>query len=226
MAYVILPNAEATNQKTLHYNIIIVSLSESCIRINEQGPNHSCPKLNSLVSFDTSNQLISGKFDHSGNAWVRLPPEVKNHYLFYQYLNKTVVCVDCYYPGKLTDAFQTITIEPNGFVWVNPLEQKNNGQILTHHDRYVSENCKTASISFTPFILNDTISYMQSGCKITHYNNNNTSTLKDTPFEMKNPFSSLIYKHMINDFKKQRLGDCIHHKCLELPNLYKKPNWN
>lgn len=232
-------------QPTLHYNIIVPMLSESCIRMNEQGNNTSCPTIQNLITFDKSNQYISGKFIIKNGHWIRTPPEVKNHYMFYGYSPKPVVCVECVFPGKDADSVQIIDIVPNSFTWIDPVSKDiaKGNKILLHTDPYISPDCYNARLSFTPFKMNYTLAYMINGCKGTIIDNNSTITLKTAPFYMDNPYSSLRQQEMLQKYGITQhgsitingisgllgghtitLGDCIHKKC-DIKDPYKKKNW-
>jgi hypothetical protein len=60
-------------------------------------------------------------------------------------------------------------------------------------NRQIDKQCNTATISYSDFLLNDTINYMKSGCKVTHFNKTMTSKVPNTPWNYNNPYSTLHY---------------------------------
>src|SRR5690242_8634270 len=92
---------EANARSTTHYNILIIQYSETCNREMQYTNSSSCPPLQELIPFDTSNKHISGTFVDINGTWFRTKPQAINHYEFYDSYNKTVVCVVCTYPGGL-----------------------------------------------------------------------------------------------------------------------------
>lgn len=205
---------------TIKYNIIEIQYSEVCkhLLITNQS---NCPGLEKLTQFDTSNQKVSGKFIMHGDTMIREKPQLKNHFLFYQYINKTIVCVECYLPTGQPDIVKIIFIEPHGFTWADPTERANNN-LVGHKDRYVSQDCLTASLPFDRMVLNDTIYFMSHSCKsnATHINNNFTITTIDHKLNYNNP--TYQYNHYVKQSKDTISKiDCRIHEC----NLKYNKKW-
>jgi hypothetical protein len=217
-------SAEATNVPTLKYNILAVEYSEGCETMLTHHINTTCPTLDKIWKYDTSNKLISGKLLLSNGIFSRTNPEVKNHYLWYV-TPKTIICVDCNLPLDQPDIFKTIFIEPSSFTFINKTYTLNNTNAYSiFSNRFVSENCMSATIGYSDSLLNDTINYMLSNCTITHIKNTQTNYIKNTPFQYANPFSTLHYQKQVQDLKKSGLNNCLIDKC-NIINPYAKTGW-
>lgn len=220
-----LQNVEATKQPTLRYNILAIVYSEGCQTMMNHNINSSCPTLNKIWKYDTSNHIISGNMTLKNGKFIRSNPAVKNHYLWYT-SPKTIVCVDCKLPLDRPDVFKTIFIEPSSFSFINKtFTLKNTNAWATYSNRYVSPDCLSSTIGYSDLLLNDTINYMLSNCTITKISNNQTNYIKNTPFQFNNPFSTLHYEKQISDMKKNGMGNCITIKC-NTKDPYSKSNWN
>jgi len=223
-----IPNVEAKTQSTTHYKILIVKLSESCEKNLKSKISIGCPTIQELIPLDTSNKNISGKFVKQNDTWIREKPQVKNHYMFYGDSNKLIVCVECLYPSGSPDLVKEIIIEANNFVWPQRDQIVSNGKIIIHHNPYVSENCNTATLgyNYTNYkLLVETINYISEGCIDVSFIKDGMITIKDTPFNFNNPYSSLNHYNWLSQAKKINVGDCITKKCVQLPDPYKKKNW-
>lgn len=203
------------------YNIIMIEYSQSCKILLLHDKTTSCPSLQTLIPFDTSNQKLSGMFFSHNGTWYRTNPQLTNHYKFY---SSTVVCVDCTFPGNIPDYFKTIWIEPVGFSWASTSETEHTAKIVVHSGSYVSLYCQEAGLAFDKVLLNKTITYMINNCNGVLPTINQTLTQKvPTPLDYKsNP--TLIHKYWLDNIKKLgSLGNCITKKC----NLPKDPfkNW-
>ena len=197
------------------YNITVIEYSEICQKEIANNMTTDCPSVKTLMPWDSSNQGISGLFleDKSGIS-KRSTPVNQLSYQFYYGSKAPVVCVLCNVPLALTDIFQEIIIQPKGhqFVELAPIQdatvtytQPNGLQLqvndpntnlvtpLLHNgDRYVSPDCRTVDLVYSKALLNDTIQYLQSGCKKTSYNDvTNMTKVSTTPSDYKD---SIYYK--------------------------------
>lgn len=224
---------------TAKYKILAVEYSEGCQRMIENHMNNTCGNASQIIKSDTSNQKISGYFYSKDGIIQRTNPQVKNHFMFYDYSNKTIVCVFCSLAGiSGPDMIQTIFIDPSSFTYINKTETINNtNSFTTFSNRYVSPDCIDSTIEYSDMMLNDTISYMLSNCTKTFIHTNQTQTIKPIQFNFNNPFSSLHLKSYLEEIMKGHnffngnhtqggLGpsNCITHKCKFL-DPYKKPGW-
>lgn len=219
----ILPNGTITGNDTANqefkskYNIIMVIPSELCTRAIENHLKTDCPSLNSLVKYDNSNQKISGQFIRQiDGTLTRANPGVKNHWQYYGYTNHTIVCVYCTGNYITSDLYKTIILEPASFEFVPhefintnykvdifngvsgnyssitfPVNEFDSG--LTSYKNKSMQGCNSATIAYSDFLLNDTIKYLESDCKIKSYNQTTTQKVPNTPWQYDNPFSSLHY---------------------------------
>ena len=228
-----------------HYNIIMVIPSEICTRAYENHIKTGCPPLASLIKYDTSNQKISGYFySKDGTTLERSKPEVKNHWQYYGYSNKTIICVYCTGNYLTTDLYDTIIIQPVQFEYskhtfttstvsvpqynsanknytnlIYPISEINAG-LTTFLNRDV-QGCNTATISYSDALLNDTIHYFENGCTKTFINQTNTQKISNTPWSYDNPYSTLHYKAIVDKIKSNYMGDCLKHKCTQTTSIRK-----
>lgn len=219
-AHFFIPNADAVS--TTKYNILAVEYSQSCQTMITHGDNSTCPTLDKIWKYDTSNKNISGKLLWNGKEFIRTNPQVKNHYVWYETMK---VCVGCDVPLGNPDLFKTIFIEPSGFTYViKDQEIKNSHTITTFTNPYISPDCMTATVGYTDFLLNDTIHYILNGCIGNHFINNQTSTTKDTPADYKD---SISYKQKayVDAALKINKGNCISKKCDTVKDPFKKARW-
>lgn len=219
-AHLFLPNVEAVS--TTKYNILAVEYSESCQRMLDHGDNSTCPTLDKIWKYDTSNKNISGKLVWDGKEFLRSNPQVKNHYIWYDTIQ---VCVACNVPLGNPDLFKTIFIEPSGFTYITKdQEVKNSHIITTFTNPYISPDCMTATVGYSDFLLNDTIHYMLNNCIGQHFINNQTKTVKETPPDYKN---SISYKQKAytDSALKSSKGNCITKKCDTPKDPFKKKAW-
>src|SRR5690349_12467 len=89
--HIILPEANATVAAT-KYNILAVEYSEGCETMLINHVKTSCPTLDKIIKYDTSNQKISGQFIKEKSGMMRAKPQIGNHYMFY---TNMTVCVEC-----------------------------------------------------------------------------------------------------------------------------------
>lgn len=187
--------------------------------------NSTCPATSQLVKYDTSNQKVSGKFVISNGEVIRTNPQLKNHWLWYY---TPIVCIICKVPLDKPDLFSVIFIEPQGFTYTYKTDNATNNTFKSYKDRFTTPDCISTMIGTTKnfdYLLNDTIHYVLSGCKITNININQTNTLKQTPFNYDNPYSTLHYQKQIQQLKTSVVKNCINVKC-DIKDPYIKKNWN
>ena len=208
-----------------HMPILFVNLSQACenmIKYNIPG----CPSLESMISFDTSNQNISGKFIKIGNDTIRTKPQVKSNWLYYAGNTNKIVCIECNADITVMQQSQQIIIQPTGFSFVDQVTNATKGQWLSYSDRYM-QGCDTATISNNMQLLKDTIKYMLSGCTIkTSFNGTLSHKTHDTAWQYDNPFSTLHQSTYLKDIMHNHVSyngnntagglgpsDCIRHTC-------------
>ena len=213
-------SANATVQ-TEKYPVIMVVQSEICQKMIQNHINSTCATDDKTMKYDTSNQHISGKFVTKDGITTRTKAQVTNHYQFY---TKQTVCVDC--TGNLfnPDLYKIILLEPHGFTFVNKDQVVPNNKWYSYSDRSM-QGCNTATIAYSDALLNDTISFLESGCTKTSFNGTMNHIIKEQPWSWDNPYSSLHQKSIVDKVKSTGgLGNCISKQC-DYTDPYKKAGW-
>lgn len=209
---------------TTHYdNILFLDYNEGCNLLFKYHYNNTCPKLQDLMQYDTSNQNISGKFYDVNGTWFRTNPQSPNHYAFY---DRPIICVDCKYPNGFADVFKSIIIGQSdvNYNWVEKIDTSK-GKLSQHTNLFVSEDCRSASLPYDKFLLNDTIAYMLSNCTITHYNNTSSIPVKNTAFDINSSISLKYKAYQDAALKLTKNKKCIIQKCVIPKDPFKKANW-
>lgn len=214
--------------------VLLISLSGTCETLVKQG-SKDCPTIKDLMTYDTSNQYVSGKFVNNNGLYHREPPQVKNNWLSYSYGTKQVTCVECTFDILSSQQSQQIIINPTGFTYINKTAIAKNSWV-SWSDRYM-QGCDVATIGYSKQLLNDTISYMLSGCTKTGFNSTQSHVIPDKPWEYKNPYSTLhqitylkdiLHDHNLSNTNHTSGGsgpmDCIRHQCSFI-DPYKKAGW-
>jgi len=197
--------------------LIGIELSNTCISLVRQNHTDDCPSYKNLLQFDTSNQTISGRFIDTKGFFHRGIAELAAHFLLY----KSAIMVDPDHQSVIYG--KLIIIVPQGFIYIGTNSSNTiNGTRTIYHDRFVNSDCTTATIDYSPFLLNDTISYLKSGCTITHFTNAKKITLSD--YSAIDYRSSAIYKYMtwLKQAKADSKGNCITHKCVKIKDVNSK----
>jgi|SRR6185437_1814580 len=198
-----------------------IQLVPICITELKNHINSTCLNYNIIKPFDNTNPLWAG-------MWVeqpyehRLNPKIKNHENFNP--NPWSIMVDP--NADYTINAKMIYVNNDNFTWINPDQTSNKGIVMiTHMNRYVSPNCVEATVAPNLSLINDTIFYLESGCKTTSYNDTKIITQKEIAFSFNNPYSSLHYKEQVSNVKKTGgLGNCISQQC-SYTDPYKKTGW-
>lgn len=173
-------------------NHISIVESQTCLTLIKNHMNSTCIPYQNLKYLDTTNPVWAG-------IWVdtpythRLEPKVKNHFIFDG--GKLTVMVD---PNNdFIVNSKVITIQDKNFTWINPDDSSKGGiSTITHINRYVSD-CQTAIVAPIKPLIEDTITYLQSGCTKTSFNDTKIIIHKDIPFSWNNPYSSLHYQDQL-----------------------------
>ena len=192
----------------VHLPILLISLSQTCEVLNKHNMT-GCPSVESLIHYDNSNQMISGKFVNNNGIYFRTPPQMKNNWLAYQNSDHTIICVECTFDVAATSKSKQIIIEPSSFTYVNKTETENKNSWYNFKNRYM-QGCDIATISNIPGLLPDTANFMLSGCQqsSTQFNTVETHTRILHPFMMNSPYSSLV---LDSNLKQIFLGHFILH---------------
>ena len=127
------------------------------------------------------------------------------------YYSKPIVCVDCSVDLFHPDVVKTIFIESKPFTYINKTEVSSNGK-FTSFVNQLYQGCNSATIFYSPALLNQTINYLLSDCKIKVPQGNKTNILPDHPFTPKDSIQ-VAYNNYLKYAEKQSLGNCINFKC-------------
>lgn len=163
-----------TKPKVQNYvsNMIVIELSPACIATLKSNMPNKCLSYEDLASFDNTNQVYSGKFVTDNGFFHRSKPMISNHEIVYRWTNATIICVDCY--GKPLTQAKSILVEPNTRSYTLDSDKRIvNNTRYDYHDRYV-QDCFKARVSSSMALIQDTITYLESGCKQTGFHEKET----------------------------------------------------
>lgn len=225
------------NKAQIKYPVLNIEYSQACRALIKHGDYSTCPKLSDIASFDTSNQHVSGKLVIDKNGiMTRTEPQLKNAYNFYK---NFTICVDCQIDAATESTMQTIFFDPTsfpytkhsftsvstnvtGFIKLVPYNytttfNEQNAGMTVYYDRYVTDDCMVGNLVYSSALLQDTINYMKSGCKITFFNKTTTTVIpKHTIDYAKAP--QYQYMNYIHKSLRNNVGNCITQKCDAVPN--------
>ena len=173
-----------TQQSSNMKNFIAIELNDSCLHLSKQNLSSRCPPSKDLEKFDTTDQKTSGKFDYDKNGFYhRGKASYTNYELSYpstQY--PLVVCVDC--STTILGHAKKIFVGATDFVYTKKSERKiSNNTRYEYYSRYV-DACNEARVSWNPSLIEDTIHYLDSGCRSTSF---------DEKSKVQTPLSKLTY---------------------------------
>lgn len=193
--------------------LITIDLSNQCLALVKHNQTDDCPSYKPIIKYDNSSQYLSGRFIETAGFLHRTISHTLNHYKMYS-PDKWTVMVD---PDSLSITHsKEITIVPHGSLnYINKNEVVNKTNIRTeYHDRYVDPSCIHAEIVYSDFLLKDTISYLESGCKTTSFKE---KVIKETPHKTpsisNSPYSSNGYNKLSSKLKTSHIGLCIANQC-------------
>ena len=205
-----------------------IQLSEQCITALRNHVKTGCPTYKDMVSVDNTNHGYYGKFVNDSNGFYhRDKPTTPNYYNIVK-PKGWVVALDP--TQQFIDYAKMIIIVPNGTLnnYVNPDETVGTNHTRTvYHDRFVDSTCSEARIVYSKFLLNDTISYLESGCTNTKFKDHTIEKTGNQAVTLNNPYSSLhleaylqsmMHGHSFFTFNSTHPGglgppDCIRHTC-------------
>lgn len=174
-----------------------VNLSNACLTMIKNGFDTDCPTYKDLITLDSSDTEISGKFTTDDNGFFhREDPTLTNSWNHYNFDEEIRIFVDP--PQGMLDRLRLITIMPNfdnyfvagdvtqdtQYTLIEVVQDGNSttkavnysylnktqdfGRVI-YHDRYI-DNCKKAVIDAEDwkFILPDTIYFMRNNCDESH----------------------------------------------------------
>lgn len=225
------------NKAQVKYPQLNIEYSQACRAMISHGDFTTCPRLSDLIPYDTSNQHYSGKFVQGKYDMVRTNPQLKNAFMWYK---NFTICVDCQIDASSEATMQNIFLEATanfpytkhtsvnvstnntGLIKLVPYNYTTtfnevNAGLTIYHDRYVTDNCMEANLVYSPELLQDTINYMKSGCKITFYNKTTTTIIPFHPIDYKNA-PQYQYMNYVAQSLKNNIGNCITKQCTPVKN--------
>lgn len=198
-----------------------IQLSMVCLAELKSHTNSSCLNYNDLKQFDNTNPLYAG-------LWVeqpyehRLAPKIRNHENFNP--NPWAIMVD---PNADYTTSAKMIIVDTHFTWTNQNDSSDRGlQMKSYVDRYVSDNCVEARVGPSLPLIQDTITYLESGCTTSNMNTTKIISQKEIPFSYANSYSTLHLQSYLASILHGHSGantnntgggigpqDCIRHTC-------------
>lgn len=216
--------------------IINVRLSNTCLAMIKNNDTSECPTYKKILPFDNSNKMLSGRFVTDKNGFFhRLVPNTLYHYQMYL-SSQTIVLLDP--DPRAMEYGKNITIVPNGTLnyaltddAMSLSSTKGTGDNIVslnyinrteYHQRSVASDCQSAEIEYSYFLLNDTINYLKSNCKITHFKEATIIPMKLKPADIKNSvtlkYNNWVKTEAIPISKK----NCLKNYCPVTDNIWKK----
>ena len=220
--------------ETTQLGKISVKLSQVCETLLKNNMSNSCINYKILRVVDNTNPLYAGQWVEQ--PWYhRLAPKIKNHEIFNN--NPWAVMVDPNSDFAVNS--KLITVEDGSFPWINQDDSSIGGLVIkTHVDRRVTSDCNEALVAPNLNLIKDTISYLESGCTTTTYNDTKLTYQKEIPFSYDNQYSTLHLQYYlklimnghssgITNHTSGGLGPslCINGKTCNFTDPYKKAGW-
>ena len=209
-----------------------IQLSQVCLREAMNNLTTGCLNYKDLKPLDNTIPFFAGQWIEKPYEH-RLLPKVKNHEVFNP--NPWAIMVD---PNPDFTTTAKMIIVDTHFTWTNQNDSSDRGlQMKSYEDRYVSDNCDEARVGPNLALIQDTITYLESGCTSTNMNVTKIISQKEIPFSYENPYSTLhlqsylqSFLHGHNYFTGNQTsaglgpGDCIHKQC-SYSDPYKKAGY-
>lgn len=173
-----------------------VNLSQTCITMIKNNLNSTCPTYKDMISLDSSDTDISGKFTTDGSFFHRDEPNRQQSWRYYDFDDTIRVFIDP--PKGMAERIKMIEIQPNfdNYFITDSMEQQSEFELIDvvinatkfkkavtiqvknqtqdygriiYHDRYV-DSCSKAVINADKWeiLLADTINYMRNNCDESH----------------------------------------------------------
>lgn len=156
----LVPEAEPVKPAS-QVKLLGIQLSKSCEMIPD------CLSYNDLLFLDSSDQRISGKLITENGTTKRGSSPYLNSWRTYDNDETTRIFIDP--PKGMADKIKMINIHYNFGIYFKPGDFTINNQTRTWSEGRYIDNCSIAYINSDLKLLQDTISYMQSGCTVTEY---------------------------------------------------------
>ena len=210
-----------------------IQLSQVCLRDAIFNLTTTCLNYNDLKPLDNTIPFFAGQWVHKPYEH-RLAPKIRNHENFNQ--NPWAIMVDP--NADFTTSAKMIIVDTH-FTWTNQNDTADRGLAMkSYKDRYVSDDCNEARVGPSLPLIQDTITYLESGCTSTSMNTTKIISQAEIPFSYDNSFStlhldtyykSILHGHTITTNSSLTTGglgpqDCIRHTC-SFKDPYAKAGW-
>jgi hypothetical protein len=167
--YFLKPQVTSNPTLTNSPKVIGIILSNACISAIKTHSNSTCPTYQNIVYADNSSKFLSGKFGFVNGFYERIPNNFKQNFAYYNSINQITILVDP--PKDIADKIPIIeiytTLPTFADKHANDLEAINGTRVL-HQYRFVVDCHSLTVITYSKSILDDTISYLLSGCTKTN----------------------------------------------------------
>lgn len=217
--------------QTTQLGKISLKISQVCETLLKNNMSNTCLDYKVLRIFDNTNPIFSGKWIDQP-YFHRLPPLIRNHEIFNP--NPWAIMADPNSDFQINS--KLITVEDGSFPWVDKNDSSVGGLVTkTHVDRYVTSDCNEALVAPDLPLIQDTITYLESGCTTTTYNDTKLTTQKEIPFSHNNQFSSLHFTDYLKNILHGHSSDntnrtagglgpslCINGKTCDFKDPYRK----
>lgn len=161
-----------------------IQLSNTCITMIMNDIDSTCPTYKNLISLDSSDTSISGRFNENFGMFQRMEPSVQNSWRSYDFDDTPRIFVDP--PKGMAERIKTIQLQPNFDTYVlthnlsetrdavyvngtNGIGVKTTGETfrILYHDIYVDPNCRSATVNADKWelLLANVIYYMKNNCQ-------------------------------------------------------------
>lgn len=191
-------------------NFVAVELTPSCLALAKINATSSCPTYKILEPFDTTDSKNAGDFFWDGLFFHKGKSAYKNYQLSYPKAKyPLVVCVDCS-TGIIKYSKAIYVKSSDSFVFPIKHEKVINFTRTENNMRYVDAKCTTATITWNASLLNDTITYLASDCKTTHFNS--TQTIYMPPSKLTYDGKEYKYQKWLEEAKKHKSENCLKSK--------------
>jgi hypothetical protein len=142
--------------------LMSITRSKSC-QIVASSDIDGCISNKYLVeSYDNTIPKYSGYFVEKNGDLVREKPLVKNHWLRYPDIKKTIVAVDPDGNWAATSTSQQIIIEPINYVYTRA--QTNTNGTFSYYQKVFIDECHLARVAADKDLIQKVVVYMYKGC--------------------------------------------------------------
>jgi len=202
-----------SNLSNRNYQFVTISLSDTCLKMIENGFPTKCPTYRTLYhTFDTSIPLISGQMEDLGYDISRQEPKYEQHWKYYEQIKEwNVIIVDP--DHELKNRAINIVVQPNSFDYVENIHSpsKNESYNAADSERYVWKNmkvtqCNKAIVAPDLESIAIVVEHVMNKCQ-TDLDQVETIQIMPTPYVKEDSPAWNFFK-WLNDAMSQCKGKC------------------